>query len=195
MQLHPFFLPISLAAVAATLSPANAQDFYVEGAVGAMEETTYLLSDSNLDTNLLGGRIGWEVTPYFGVEGEYFAGLNEHKQSSSILFPNGERFDNKRELSIASTYGVFGKVSLPVGDALKLFARAGYANIEKDVKVELNDENSTTSKGSFDEEEFAFGVGASFDLTDRIYTRLDATSYDLLALETHSLTIGAGFRF
>ena len=194
MQLKPFFLPISVAAMAATLAQANAQDFYVEGAVGAMEETTYSLSNSNLDTTVIGGRLGWEVTPYFAVEGEYFAGLNEHEEKRSILIPSGERFDLTSELSIASTYGVFGKVSLPVGDSLKLFARAGYANVKKDSKSQADDENRTTSQGSFDEDDIAMGIGASYDLTDRIYARVDATSYDL-AQENNSITIGAGIRF
>ena len=194
MQLRTFFLPVSVLATTAALSPAIAQDFYVEGAVGAMEETTYISSNSNLDTNVVGGRVGWEVTPYVAVEGEYFVGLNEHEEKRSVLIPSGERFDVTSELSIASTYGVFGKVSLPVGDSLELFARAGYANVKKDSKSQAADENSTTSQGSFDEDDIALGIGASFDLTDRIYARLDATSYDL-AQENNSITIGAGIRF
>ena len=67
MQLRTFFLPVSVLATTAALSPAIAQDFYVEGAVGAMEETTYISSNSNLDTNVVGGRVGWEVTPYLAI--------------------------------------------------------------------------------------------------------------------------------
>lgn len=188
MQLHPFFLPISLAAVTATLSPANAQDFYVEGAVGVIEETTFALSNENLDTNILGGRVGWEVTPYFAVEGEYFAGLNEHNQTDLVRMSEGEPVTGTSELRVASTYGVYGKVNLPIGDYLKLFSRIGYTNIDQD------GENSTALDLSDDDNRIAVGIGASYDLTDRIYARVDATSYDL-SRDTNSITVGAGIRF
>ena len=194
MQLRTFFLPASVLATTAALSPAIAQDFYVEGAVGAMEETTYSLANEKLDTNLVGGRLGWEVTPYFAIEGEYFAGLNEHNERAPAQIIEGELVTATRQLNIASTYGVFGKVSLPIGDSFKLFSRVGYANVEKNGESRLDIEDSPTFDLSEDDDNIAIGIGASYDLTDRIYARVDATSYDL-SQETNSVTIGAGIRF
>ena len=194
MQLRTFFLPISVAAMAATFTQANAQDFYFEGAVGAIDETAYNLTTSNLDTNLAGARIGWEVTPYFAVEGEYFAGLNEHNEIAGVRMSEGELVTATRKQSVSSTYGVYGKVSLPIGESFKLFTRVGFANIKTDGESRLNVENSTPFEFSTNRDDIAVGIGASYDLTDRIYARVDATSHDL-SQETNSVTIGAGIRF
>lgn len=195
MQFYRFFLPLSFLAIAPVPGLASAQDFYVEGAVGAGTfETENVLSDiSDDDFNLVGARAGWEVNEYFAVEGEYFFGLNDHQQS----YPNGfEPFIGlATKASIDSAYGIFAKTNAPIGDALNLFARVGYAGVETDYDGRYEAGEREDFSYSDTDYDIAFGVGASYDFTDRFYARVDATTYSIEWLDKQSITVGAGVRF
>ena len=195
MQLRTFFLPVSVLTMTVVLSPANAQDYYVEGAVGVGTfETQNVLSEgSDDDFNLVGVRGGWNLNEYLAVEGEYFFGLSEHQQSYPIDAEPLEGLTS--EASIGSVYGVYAKANLPIGDSLKLFTRVGIAGVETDYKGLYED--GEADDFTFTDEDYTagLGIGASYEFTDRVYARVDATTYSLQWLDKQSVTIGAGIRF
>ena len=196
MQSLKYFLPAALAAAIAVPMQTSAQGFYVEGAVGVMEDDDFLLAPGTRNTNLLGARAGWEITPYIAVEGEYFAGLNEYETHfTTSALPSTDRFLVTLEESVASTYGIYGKLTVPVGDSLKLFSRVGIATVEKEIYFEAEDAQYSSARNSFDDDYIAAGLGMSYDFNDRLYTRLDVTTYSPDAYEANSVTLGAGVRF
>jgi hypothetical protein len=77
---------------------------------------------------------------------------------------------------------------------LKLFTRFGYAGVEKQFDDRLDDAEQSRFKGSFDDDFYAVGIGASYDFSDRFYARVDATAYSIAASKGNTLTIGAGVR-
>lgn len=195
MQFYQFFVPISVLAVSAFSMAADAQDFYVEGAagVGVIETENFVFDKSDDDFNLVGARAGWELNEFVAVEGEYFFGLNEHEQSYTIT---SEPFDGlTSNAGIGSIYGVYAKANAPIGDALSVFARVGYAGVK--TEYEGRYEAGERENFSYSDTDYtaAFGIGASYDFSDRLYARVDATTYSLEWLDKQSLTIGAGVRF
>ncbi len=102
------------------------------------------------------GRLGAQINPYIGVEGEVAFGVKGADVSGTKVKLNNE-------------YGVYGVAKYPVSDKFDVFARVGYARAEAKV---------AGTSGSDDG--VAYGVGANYSLDDKNGLRADYTKYNFL---------------
>ncbi|MEO0608579.1 MAG: porin family protein, partial [Pseudomonadota bacterium] len=163
--MQPRILLISATLASLSFLPtAQAENFYAEGFVGAADsdDSTDVSYLSSILSGTIGVRGGITLNENFSLEGELQTGLNEEE---IFVFPG------ETNTSLRTNAAVFGRVSLPVNERLNLYGRIGYASTEFSVDGESVDFIET-----FDG--VAYGVGATFDLTDKIYLRGDATLYD-----------------
>jgi outer membrane immunogenic protein len=119
----------------------------------------YSLLDTEI-TNLgvLGGRVGYEFTPNFALEGEAGFGV-VNKDIAGV------------EVKVDSTYGAFLVGKLPLAKNFELIGRVGYSHVNVSA-------SGFGSSASADEGSAAYGIGAQylFDGTNGI--RGDFTRYE-----------------
>ncbi len=160
------FVKVAMATILATglASTASAQDngAYINVGVDAVE----------FDVYTLGGKIGYNFTKNFGVEG----------QGSFGIIDIDEDFDGEEiSTGIDTSFGAFGVARFPVSDKIEIFGRAGYHFTQFGVS------NGAISVG-LDTDGFAFGLGGQY-LWDGLngvrleYTNLDVNFDDDLDLE------------
>ena len=173
---------ISVALFTAVLThPAQAEDFYVEGFVGALfsEETDDFTATDRIWSSTLGARAGYDWTENFSLEAELQTSLNEEKL---YIGTDGNH------VSMRSNAAIFGRFALPLNERLSLHARIGFASTEFETSIGPYEYINKYDGG-------AYGLGGAFDITDKVYIRGDLTRYDTGAVESDSVTLGAGFRF
>ncbi len=180
MQLH-FSLITAALLSAALVHPAHAEDFYAEGFVGGLfsEDTDDFTGTSSIWSSTVGARAGYGWTENFSLEAELQTSLNEEKL---YIGTDGSH------VSMRSNAAIFGRFALPLNERLSLHARIGFASTEFETSINSSEFIDTYDGG-------AYGLGGAFDVTDKVYIRSDLTRYDTGAVESDSVTIGAGFRF
>ena len=143
-----------LAITAFASAPSFAQDAagqtYINGGYNHFQTKTS-------DTGTLNGRVGYQFTPNFAVEGEGGIGVNDDKVNGVTVKTRG-------------TLGAFAVVSAPVAERLSLIGRAGYVHRWSEAKaagVKVKDDDGS----------FALGVGGQYMLDDANGLRLDYTRY------------------
>lgn len=145
-------LAASAAAVLAIAAPA----------VASAETTWYGnvgyagVSADSVNLGAIQGRVGAQINPYVGIEGEVAFGVKDDDVSGVKVKLNNE-------------YGIYGVAKLPVNDQFDVFARVGYARA--DAKV-------AGTSGSDDG--VAYGVGAEYSFDGKNGVRADYTKYDFL---------------
>ena len=112
------------AAVAATAAmmatPASAQDATSNNIYANLGYTQF-----NTDRGDLGavtGRLGYQFTPYLSAEGEYSTGVNDSNQGK-----------------LSNSWGVYGRVGVPVSPNFDVFGRAGYQETNIDGRNGFSD--------------------------------------------------------
>ena len=163
---------------------AVAEGFYIDGGylalTGDIDEED--LEEIEVTLGLLGGHYGYDYSDYLGVEAELFFGAqNDSGTISGVDY----------ELSTTVLAGVYAKAQLPIGDRFKVHARAGYVGATSEVSLPgtgLDNEEET-------EFDFAYGLGATFDFTDKTYIRADPTRYGSDDGGFDGLFVGIGHRF
>ena len=180
MQSYKIISSVAFAAVT-FLPVAHAEDFYAEGFIAAFntDDAVGISGSENLLLGTVGGRGGFAFNDHFSLEGE----LQTAAHNEEIYL-----FVEEAHVSLRSNAAVFGRFSLPLGERFNVYGRIGYSSSVFEVSGASIDDSETFDGG-------AYGVGATFDLTDKIYLRGDATRYDTGAIESDSLSIGAGLRF
>ena len=152
---------ILLATAALTLiaAPAMAQDpaSPITGSIGY----TQLDTDGG-DLGAVTGRVGYDFTRNFGVEGEASIGVKD----DDITFAG---VDGKLEHDWdAAAYGV---AKLPINENLELFGRLGYGTTSATASV-------AGATASADGESVNYGVGANYFIDGRNGIRADWTRRD-----------------
>ncbi|MFN3211796.1 MAG: porin family protein [Henriciella sp.] len=180
MQPHKLLLSAAMVAIV-VLPQASAENFYAEGFASAFntDEAAGVAGVSDLNFGTIGARGGYSFNENFSLEGELQTGLDDEEFAA---------FPVVTEISLQYNAAIFGRFSIPVSERLNLYGRIGYASTEFEFTSSLGEVSDSLDGG-------AYGLGASFDLTDKIYIRGDATRYDTGLLESDSLAIGAGLRF
>nr|WP_070961125.1 porin family protein [Hyphomonas sp. Mor2] len=176
------FLPALMATAAIALSPAAlAEGWYADAGY------THITSDvdtgagsADIDLGALSGRLGYDFTPNFGVEGELAFGVNDEEATQGGVTAS---------LGLNYLVGAYGKAQVPVAENVNLFARAGVVNAELEAEVTGLGSTSDSETGA------AFGVGGTVDINERFYVRGDYTRYDIEDVEADAFTISAGVRF
>lgn len=159
-------LKLALAASAAVLfAPALM-------AASAQEANVYVSGGYTQFDGRDGGANPGALTGRVGVGfGKYFA--VEGEGSVGVAKDNGVKLD--------SELGVYGVGKLPVTENINLFARAGWSRID-------------TSPGG-DEDGFAYGAGAEFNLTDKDGIRAGWTRHDYDVRDTDAWDVSYVRRF
>ncbi|GIU67421.1 outer membrane beta-barrel protein [Candidatus Phycosocius spiralis] len=149
-------------AILATTTLASAPSF--------AQSNTYItagydhLHTKKTDTGTLNGRVGYQFSPNIGLEGEGGIGIKEDKVNGVKVRTRG-------------TLGAFGVASIPVGDSLSIFGRAGYVHRWTEAKGDASLLKKQGYKSKDDDGSFAIGVGGQYMLDDSNGVRLDYTRY------------------
>jgi outer membrane immunogenic protein len=112
---------------------------------------------AKINTGTVSGRVGYNFTPNFGVEGQGGIGVN----SDRLLGV---------EARTRGTLGAFAVASAPVAERLSLIGRAGYVHTWAEAK-------SGAVKVRGDDGSFAVGAGAQYMVDDANGIRADYTRY------------------
>ena len=172
-----------------------AQGFYVDGgyATASTDLDTGIdeLDDSiDLTFGLVGGHAGYDFTPYFGVEGEVYFGVQDDSHIETFDF-GGESVDLDLSFDIKHLVGAYARGNLPLGERFRAFARAGYVTSE----IEISSGGETVETDSGFDQAYALGLGGEFDFTEQIYARGDYTRYEFDDLGLDTFMASVGFRF
>ena len=175
---------VAATAIAMIGAPAaSAQGLYVDGGYSFIS-----ISDDDLgvdfDLGAIGGHFGYDFNANFGVEGEVMVGVNDEE------FSDG--FDSA-SLGLNYALGAYGKVQAPIGEQIRVFARAGLVQAELEADVTLSGFGSASESSS--ETGAGYGVGAIFEVNDKIFVRGDYTRYDIEDVEADAFMIGLGVTF
>ncbi|HRE45121.1 MAG TPA: porin family protein [Terricaulis sp.] len=127
---------------------------------------TQLDTDGAGDLGAVTGRVGYQFTPNFAVEGEAGFGVKD---------------DGPFELN--HTVGAYAVGILPVAERFSLHGRLGYQTTEID-----------TPLGDIDSDGVAYGVGGTFNVTERFGVRADVTRQEG-DLDADSVSLGGVLRF
>lgn len=210
MQVRTSFIFLGAILIAAT--PASADGFYADGGFSATAVNADDAIDPVLDPNFksLGGHIGVGVSKFISIEGEALIGLDSELRFGSVTRSSfGEDAeqtqltDIQTDVNLNYIIGGFARGTVPVTSKLNVFGRLGYAQAEIDSDTTVREINLETEEVSISYTGSnidvvsgpAFGVGATYDVSDKVYIRGDFTRYDLDDGELDNIMIGAGIRF
>ena len=176
------FLPALMITAAMAVTPtALAEGWYADaGYTHLTADLEVGTSSADIDLGAISGRVGYDINPNFGVEGELAIGVNDEEATEGGVTAS---------LGLNYLVGAYGKAQLPVAENVNLFARAGIVNAELEVEV--------TGLGSVSDSETGagYGFGGTVDINERFYVRGDYTRYDIEDLEADAFTISAGMKF
>jgi outer membrane immunogenic protein len=151
-----FFALAILAITAFASTPSFSQNAPAVGNVYVNGGYNHLQSGS-INTGTIQGRVGYEFTPNFAIEGEAGIGAVTDKVAGVNLRTRG-------------TLGAFGVGTLPVADKFSLIGRAGYVQTWAEAKA-------FGVKTEADEGSFAVGVGGQYMIDNANGIRADYTRY------------------
>lgn len=127
---------------------------------------THFDTDGAGDLGAVTGRLGYRFHPNFAVEGEAGFGVKD---------------DGPFELN--HTVGVYAVGILPLSDRFDLHGRLGYQTTEIGAPL-----------GDIDSDGLAYGVGGTFNVTERFGVRADVTRQEG-DIDADSISLGGVFRF
>ncbi|MGD9982372.1 MAG: porin family protein [Hyphomonadaceae bacterium] len=157
-----FAMMAAVAAAALMAAPAVAHAQWYAGAA----YTQYDLDGPEVGG--VTGRLGYNFSPYWGVEGEGTFGIDD---------------DEGVELNHA--LGAYAVGRLPFGDSgFSAHGRVGYQTIEVD-----------TPLGDADDDGLAYGVGLGWQATQGIGIRADYTRMEGDTNDADAISLGASFNF
>ena len=147
------------------------------------------LGVQNADITMINGRLGYRLNDFLAIEGEIGFGLGGDDFDSTVpvdVLGSNVNVDLNTTLDVKSYYIAFARGILPLSDQFDVFARVGYGQATAEADI-VGMALGFTASGSAEQDasDFAYGVGAQFNLTanDGIradYTRLDET--DIISL-------------
>jgi opacity protein-like surface antigen len=110
----------------------------------------YEIDDADAEVGGVTGRLGYNLTPNFGVEGEATFGVDDD---------DGVELDN--------ALGAFAVGRIPLGQNFGIHGRVGYSTVEVD-----------TPLGAIDDDGVAYGAGVSWQATPGLGIRADYTRFE-----------------
>jgi attachment invasion locus protein len=124
--------------------------------------------------------VGVELAPHLAIEGHAATGLKDDSVRVGPVTATGE---------VDNMLGVFVKPKVMLGETVELYGRAGMASTKVSTSVlGVGDSSRTTS--------FAYGGGASFNLTPQLSLNADYMNYlDRRGTKVDGVTFGVGFKF
>ncbi len=171
-------ITVAIASLVVAAAPsAFAEGWYADGGYTFIGIDTDV---ADVDLGAITAHGGFDFNENFGIEGEAAFGVADEDFSDGI---------NSASIDLSYLVGVYGKVQMPVGENVNLFARAGLVNAELDVEVTGLGTTSESDTGA------GFGVGGTFAFSERMFVRGDYTRYDIEDLEADAFTVALGAKF
>lgn len=153
--MNKFFAAAAVAGLTVIAAPAMAQT--IDGSIG------YSTIDNDAATvGAVTGRVTWNSSSIFGVEGEGSFGVKDDTVSVA-----GVPTDVKLKYQAA----VYGTASLPFSERGKVFARAGYG-------VQKFEAEAAGVSADASDQSWNYGVGAQYLLDGTNGIRADYTKHD-----------------
>lgn len=136
--------------------------------------------DAKVEPTAARAIVGVELAPHLAVEGHAATGLKDDSVRIGPARATGE---------VDNMLGAFVKPKVMLGDTVELYGRAGVASTKVSTSAfGVGDSNRTTS--------FAYGGGASFNLTPQLSLNADYMNYlDRRGTKVDGVTFGVGFKF
>lgn len=163
-------------------SVAQAQQMRMGSAYGELGISQFDISGGGISAEplVLRGIVGAELHPY--VAAEAMLGFGVKDDSTSVA---GVPVD----VEVKHTWGLFAKPKVMLGERVELYGRLGYAR----TKVDAGGLGLSSSRTEGD---FAYGIGANFNINQRTYAGLDWMQYyDKDGQKADGLTLSVGMRF
>ena len=143
------------------------------------------LGQQSANINMISGRFGYRFADYFAVEAEGGFGLggDSFQQSVPVEVAGAGTFnvDTDVNLDISNYGGIFARGIVPLGDQFELFARAGYGFAKAEVDavgtIAALPGLSASASQSETASEFAYGLGAQYNINATHGVRLDYASF------------------
>jgi OOP family OmpA-OmpF porin len=192
-------LAIAAFAGAAALSQAalaQERGFYLGGSLGQATLTEWCdttaappgftlpaCDDSDTAWKFFGG---YRVNRYFAIEASY---VNWGEVSGVVRSPTGQTLNISAE---QWSTGVAVVGTLPLGPQFSVFAKAGFLKTEQEIRRSTATSSSTVEG---DEDEFHYGLGATFRFTRNWAARVEWESTEKQKLEAQMFSLGVEFRF
>lgn len=157
----------STAAVANTPSQGDA---YVGGGFSMAEysedldNSVFVQDETEVDQNLIFGRLGYGLTDYIAIEGRLGTGISDDSLDLDVVGqPN---VDFNAEISTNWFAGAYGVGYIPISDGFSLYGLAGVTHFDLDANFTTNLGDNESLSGSATE--FSYGVGSQFSITESI---------------------------
>ncbi len=200
-------LVFGLLVATGTASVAVAADtgFYVMGGLG-QELDNSTKSDSDASLRALGGsgfsssvsqatvyrlQLGYQVNTNFAIEGGY-VGTDDETYSAS----GGNVIGTIRLKQSVKAWNLNAVGILPLADKFSLLGKLGYANVKASATI-TNPTNNISADAT--KNDFTYGIGAKYDITKEVFTRLDVDSYNIAdstsSNRTNVWTLNIGYKF
>lgn len=188
-----FLLALTLALTALTASAAS-NDYYVEAKYGVIN-----LKGAGLDATSQLGMIaaGVNVTDIWALEATAGKSIASGdgciiSQDCGVSTTDPKYHGTKYHMDVPYTFGLFIKGNYEVTDNLKLFGRVGMLHAKLRV-----DAPSLRISASDSDTGFAYGVGAQYDVTNKVYATVDYMDYSNVSknLDASGPSIGVGYKF
>lgn len=189
----------------ASVAVAADTGFYVMGGLGQQLDSS---TKSNADAGLtsIGGRgfsssvseatvyrvqLGYQVNTNLAIEGGYI-GTDDESYSASGGNVNGTiRLKQSVKAWNLTAVGI-----LPLADKFSLLGKLGYANVKASATI-TNPASSISADAT--KNDFTYGIGAKYDITKEVFTRLDVDSYNIADSTSSSRTnvwmLNIGYKF
>jgi hypothetical protein len=115
-------------------------------------------------------------TPHVGVEGEASIGIDDDQVGAA-------------KVELDNSVAAFGVAQMPVAERVDVFARAGYASNDYNVKV------PGVGSASGSDDGFAYGVGGKVFLNEKFGLRADLTRYEGDDTDADVISVGGVMKF
>ncbi|GAB3189239.1 porin family protein [Hydrogenophaga aquatica] len=165
---------LAVAILGAAALGAQAQGMYGEIGYSGLKAK---VNGASPKPDALRAIVGVDYNDNLAFEGMVGFGLNDDSASNVAA-------------DLKSTYGLYVKPKVKLGERVELFGRAGWAHSK--VAVASN----TGFSGTRSSGDFAYGVGVGYQITNAMSVNADYMRYfNKSGLKVDGYTIGLGFRF
>lgn len=173
------------------------------------------VDDIGNDINALQVRAGYQFDAMFSLEAEGSFGISDGNfdfegDRNVFDFDDIDEGDSGEDLGDAVLasgsgdieldylIGVYGRAQYPVTDRFGVHARLGYAFVQVEASGTLDGEgapNESITLAEGDDGGVAFGVGATFDVTESWQLRADYTRYEFDDVDADGVGITLSYKF
>jgi opacity protein-like surface antigen len=146
----------------------------------------------DFDTSAIQFRISNELNPYFDLEGVLAFGVSDDTYTESDPLAGTASITGQ----LGNMFGIFAKLHSESSSPFQIFGKVGLVMVEYDLDFFIDSPGLVGSASqSYDDTGIAFGVGASFNVSDKVaiiaeYSILPDVDFEGIDIETDTLGVG-----